>query len=166
MNLWRSKKKSNYFRNKNYISDENIYTEKYSKYQVYYYSDSSSIETISNNNKLSIVKFNEEIISSIKHNIDENNDIIIIKIDIKLADYPVPSVLIFAIDKKWNILNIPSSTNIIVERLIVNTIVIRKNKILLFIIYTFFYYIKLNKKIYINKKIQSINWFFTLFLNS
>ena len=51
---------------------------------------------------------------------------IIIKIDIKLADYPVPSVLIFAIDKKWNILNIPSYTNINVERLIVNTIVIRK----------------------------------------
>jgi hypothetical protein len=77
--------------------------------------------------------------------------------DIQVDDYPVPTVLIFAIDQNENLLNIPSSTNIIVERLIVNTIVIRKNKILLFIIYTFFYYIKLNKKIYINKKIQSIN---------
>ena len=34
----------------NYISDKNIYTQKNSKYQVYYYSDSSSIEIISNNN--------------------------------------------------------------------------------------------------------------------
>ena len=105
----------------NYISDENIYNGKYSKYQVYYYSDSSSIETISNNNKLSIVKFND--VSSIKqlNNIDENNDIIIIKIDIQVDDYPVPTVLIFALDENKNLLNIPSSSNFIVEKPIINS---------------------------------------------
>ena len=105
----------------NYISDENIYNGKYSKFQVYYYSDSSSIETISNNNKLSIVKFND--VSSIKqlNNIDENNDIIIIKIDIQVDDYPVPTVLIFALDENENLLNIPSSSNFIVEKPIINS---------------------------------------------
>ena len=107
----------------NYISDQNIYTEKNIKYQVYYYSDSSSIQTISNNNKLSIVKFNDENISSIKqlNNIDENKDIIIIKIDIQIEDYPVPSVLIFASDENGNILTISSSTNFTIEKPILNS---------------------------------------------
>ena len=107
----------------NYISDQNIYTEKNIKYQIYYYSDSSSIQTISNNNKLSIVKFNDENISSIKqlNNINENNDIILIKIDIQIEDYPVPSVLIFASDENENILTIPSSTNFTIEKPILNS---------------------------------------------
>ena len=42
--------------------------------------------------------------------------------DIQVDDYPVPLVLIFAIDENGNFLNIPSSTNIIVEKPILNSI--------------------------------------------
>ena len=55
------------------------------------------------------------------NNINENNDIIIIKMDIQVEDYLVSSVLIFSIDKNGNILIIPSSTNFIVEKPILNS---------------------------------------------
>ena len=105
-----------------YISDE-PYEYEYSKCQVYYYSDSSSIETVSNDNKLSVAKFNNEMISSIKelNNIDENNDIIIIKIDIKTDNYPIPSVLLSIIDEYGNILKVPDSSNFTIEKPILNS---------------------------------------------
>ena len=105
-----------------YISNSNINEEKEIKYQIYYYSDSKSYETIALNNNLSIVKFTDSQISLIKqlNNINENDDIVIMKIDIKIGDYPVPTVYYLVTDLTGKILNI-SSFNIVVEKPILNT---------------------------------------------
>ena len=105
-----------------YVSDTNIYIENNSIYQVYYYSDSSNIEEVANENTLSKLTFDDNEISLVKqaNNIDENEDIIIIKVDAVVGDYPIPSVQFFLCDENGNYLDSSSLSNIIVEKPILN----------------------------------------------
>ncbi len=93
----------------------------YSKYEIYYYSGSTFVEKISKNNDLSTGEFNNSFISSIKtiNNINENSNIQIIKLDVKVGDYPTPSVFLLTIDENGNIVNMPS-VDIVIEKPIAN----------------------------------------------
>ena len=103
-----------------YISNDNTNKE-YSTYEIYYYSGSTFIEKISKNNNLSKGEFSNSFISSIKtiNNINENSNIRIIKVDVKVGDYPTPSVFFLIIDENENIVTMPS-VNIVIEKPIAN----------------------------------------------
>ena len=106
---------------KKYISDNNIYKTDNGFFQVYNYSNSENIEKISNDHNLSVIKFTDDDISNIKkkNGLSESDEIVIIKADIIIENYPVSSFLFLIYDQNGNILD-TSSISVNIEKPILN----------------------------------------------